>query len=198
MTSDASQPDSALPPGRWADGSAPANVSLGLNTLIAGADSFKRFYSKKAQGLSIGANCLMEGVKFAIGPDAQIIIGNGCYFSNVILLCDLEIRIGNHVMIGWNTCIADTDFHPLDPQLRIDDAIACSPLAQGVKRPPVQCRPVSIGSNVYIGPAVTLLKGVNIGDGAWIEPGSLVTRDVPAGARVIGNPAQIVAPNPVG
>jgi maltose O-acetyltransferase len=38
------------------------------------------------------------------------------------------------------------------------------------------------------------LKGVTIGNAAWVEPGAMVTRDVPAGMRVLGNPAQIVGP----
>ncbi|MBC8132740.1 MAG: sugar O-acetyltransferase, partial [Deltaproteobacteria bacterium] len=41
----------------------------------------------------------------------------------------------------------------------------------------------------------TILKGVTIGAGAYVEPGSVVTRDVPAGARVRGNPAAIVSPD---
>jgi acetyltransferase-like isoleucine patch superfamily enzyme len=51
---------------------------------------------------------------------------------------------------------------------------------------------VIIEDDVWIGPNVTILKGVRIGAGAFIEPGSLVTRDVPPRARVLGNPAQVV------
>jgi acetyltransferase-like isoleucine patch superfamily enzyme len=51
-----------------------------------------------------------------------------------------------------------------------------------------------IEDDVWIGPNATLLKGVRIGAGAFIEAGSLVTRDVPAGATVLGNPAQILPP----
>jgi acetyltransferase-like isoleucine patch superfamily enzyme len=49
---------------------------------------------------------------------------------------------------------------------------------------------------VWIGPNATILKGVCIGAGAFIEPGSMVTRDVPARARVMGNPAQIIGEVP--
>ena len=49
-----------------------------------------------------------------------------------------------------------------------------------------------IDDDVWIGPNATILKGVRIGAGAWIEPGSMVTRDVPPGARVMGNPAQVI------
>ena len=49
-----------------------------------------------------------------------------------------------------------------------------------------------IEDNAWIGPNATILKGVRIGAGAIIEPGSLVTRDVAPGTRVMGNPAQLI------
>ena len=79
---------------------------------------------------------------------------------------------------------------------RIADAVACSPLGKGRPRPEIECRPVVIEDDVWIGPNATILKGVRIGTGAFIEAGSLVTRDVPAGARVLGNPAVVVGEMP--
>src|SRR6185369_13908315 len=154
--------------------------------------AFKRFLSKQSDGLVIGDNTTMDGVHFAIGREGRVRIGSHCYFTNVILLCELEMRIGNYVVIGWNATIADTDFHPLGPAERIADAIACSPLGQGRPRPEVPKRPVTIEDDVWIGPNATILKGVRIGKGTFIEAGSLVTRDVPPGARGLGNPTQIV------
>jgi maltose O-acetyltransferase len=52
---------------------------------------------------------------------------------------------------------------------------------------------VRIGSDVWIGGGAIVLPGVAIGDGAVIGAGSVVTRDVPAGATVVGNPARIIA-----
>jgi acetyltransferase-like isoleucine patch superfamily enzyme len=49
-----------------------------------------------------------------------------------------------------------------------------------------------IEHDVWIGPNATILKGVRIGAGAFIEAGTLITRDVPPRARVLGNPAQII------
>src|SRR5262249_51584891 len=120
-------------------------------------------------------------------------VGQDCYLNECILLAEREIRIGNHVMIGWMTTISDSDFHPLDPAERIKDAIALSPVGGGRARPAIALRPVVIGDAVYIAPACSSLKGVSIGAGGFVEPGSVVTRDVPAHAHVRGNPAAIVA-----
>lgn len=176
----------------WSHGALPANVKAGVNTEISGDIAFKRFRSRRDPALVIGAHCTMDGVQFAIGERAIVEIGDYCYFTNAILLCELELRIGNCVVIGWNTTIADTDFHPLAPALRIADAMACSPLGAGRGRPEVPQRAVVIEDDVWIGPSVTILKGVRIGAGSFIEPGALVTRDVPPRARVGGNPAAVI------
>lgn len=51
---------------------------------------------------------------------------------------------------------------------------------------------IIIGNDVWIGLNVTILTSVNIGDGAVIGAGSIVTRDVPPFAIVAGNPAKII------
>jgi maltose O-acetyltransferase len=45
---------------------------------------------------------------------------------------------------------------------------------------------------VWIGGGAILLPGVTIGDDAVIGAGSIVTRDVPSGATVAGNPARVL------
>jgi len=185
-----------LAPGSWADGELPKNVQLGANTLVTDSLAFKRFRSREENALIIGANSTMDGVHFALGENAKMKIGDFCYFSNAVLLCELEVQIGNYVVIGWNTTISDTDFHPISPAERIADAIACSPLGKGKPRPEILRRPVIIEDDVWIGPNATILKGVRIGAGSFIEAGSLVTRDVPPCSRVLGNPAQITPRSP--
>ena len=182
----------SLPPGRWASGTLPPNVVLGGNTVLTGDLAFKRFKSKQSNALVIGTHGTMDGVHFALGEAGRVEIGDYCYFTNAVLLCELELRIGNYVVIGWNATIADADFHPIGPAERVADAIACSPLGQGRPRPEVLRRPVIIEDNVWIGPNATILKGVRIGAGAFIEAGTLITRDVAPRARVLGNPAQVI------
>ena len=64
----------------------------------------------------------MDGVHFDLGKTGRVQIGDFCYFTNAVLLCELELHIGNYVVIGWNTTITDTDFHPISPAERVADA----------------------------------------------------------------------------
>ena len=164
----------------------PANVRLARDARISGSNAFKRFVSRCEVAITLGERSHADGVHIAIGAEGCIAIGEDCYLNDCILLVEEEIRIGNHVMIGWGTTIADSDFHPTAPSERIEDVIA---MAEGRARPKIPTKPVVVGDDVYIGPACTILKGVTIGAGAFVEPGSVVTRDVPAGAHVRGNPA---------
>ena len=179
-------------PASWSHGALPANVLAGPGTAISGEVAFKRFRSRRTPALVLGANCTMDGVQFAVGEDGIVEIGDYCYFTNAVLLCELALHIGNYVVIGWNTTIADSDFHPIAPALRIADAVACSPAGRGRPRPQVPLRAVVIEDDVWIGPNATILKGVRIGNGSFIEPGALVTRDIPARSRVSGNPADVI------
>jgi len=53
--------------------------------------------------------------------------------------------------------------------------------------------PVEIGDNVWFGIDVTVVPGVSIGEGAVIQPGSVVVRDVPKGGVAGGHPAEVFA-----
>lgn len=185
-----------FPTDRWLRGKLPANVTLGARSLIAGEFAFKHYRSELPDGLRIGRHCTMDGVHFDLGREGRVSIGDYCYFTNALLLCELEIRIGSYVVIGWNASVTDTDFHPIAPAERIADAIACSPLGKGRPRPPVVRLPVVIEDNAWIGPNASVLKGVRIGAGAFIEAGSNVVHDVPPKARVMGNPARIIGKMP--
>jgi acetyltransferase-like isoleucine patch superfamily enzyme len=179
--------------GHWTHGTLPASIELGAGSVLTGEHALRRFRSRQADAVKVGHSSTLDGVHFALGETARLRIGDWCHLSAVMLLCEQEVRIGSYVAIGWNTAIADSDFHPIAPAQRQQDAIACSPIA-GVndRRPHVATSPVVIEDDVWIGPCVTILKGVRIGRGAVIEAGSLVTRDIPPNAYVIGNPARIM------
>lgn len=59
-------------------------------------------------------------------------------------------------------------------------------------RPVITCKPVHIKENVWIGVNATILSGVTIGENAIVGACSVVTKDVPDNAVVVGNPAKVI------
>ena len=170
---------------------APENIVVGEGTRMDSIMAFNQFRSKLDVGLRIGSQCTFVAVQFAVAEKAVIEIGDRCYIDGAAIIAEERITIGNRVIISMQATIADSDFHPIDPELRARDAIALAPGGDG-NRPPFVNRPVIIEDDVFIGFGATILKGVHIGQGATIEPGSVVTKSVPAGATIGGNPARIL------
>ncbi len=50
--------------------------------------------------------------------------------------------------------------------------------------------PIKVSKGASVGANATILPGVTIGEGAMVGAGAVVTKDVPAGATVVGNPAR--------
>lgn len=55
--------------------------------------------------------------------------------------------------------------------------------------------PATIGDNVYIGPNVSIVEGVQIGDNVIIGAGSVVIHDIPTNSTVVGTHAKIIGEN---
>lgn len=117
--------------------------------------------------LNANGGCIELGARSWLGPHC-LIYGNG------------KVSIGADVLIAAHTTISSVS-HVTE---RTDVPIS----AQGV-----QCAPVVIGDDVWIGLNVSILPGVTVGSGSIVGAGAVVTRDVPAGSVVMGVPARVVS-----
>ena len=120
-------------------------------------------------------------------PGATIRVEKGVGLSGVSIVAAEHVEIGPRTLIGSGTVLWDTDFHPLDPQMRRSHP------TEGAKFAPIR-----VGADAFIGARAIILKGVTVGDGAVVAAGAVVTSDVPAGATAAGNPAKIVRVTPKG
>lgn len=100
-------------------------------------------------------------------------VGEQTSFALMVMLDVMfpeKISVGKNTVIGYNTTILAHEY--LIKEYRLG--------------------PVDIGSEVMIGANSTILPGVTIGDGAIVSAGTLVHKDVPAGAFVGGNPMRVI------
>jgi acetyltransferase-like isoleucine patch superfamily enzyme len=177
--------------GNWDYSSLPANVRVGPGCWLERRDSFVRFRSQRDPGLVLGERVrVYTWTTFNVEPTGYIEVGDDSVLVGPVFMCAERIVLGRNVTISYHVTIADSDFHPSDPDLRIRDAIASSPRGDRRQKPALVSRPVTIGDDVCIGVGAIVLKGVHIGAGARIHAGAVVTRDVPPGAVFAGNPAR--------
>lgn len=180
--------------GRWDYATAPANVRIGQDCFIERKSSFRRYRSTRMPGMVLGDRVrVYTWSEFNVEPGGLIEIGDDSTLVGAVFMCAEYIAIGRRVIVSYNVTLADSDFHPLEPEARKRDAIANRPDGDKSDRPELQSRPIRIGDDVWIGIGAILLKGITVGDGARIAAGAVVTRDVPPGACVDGNPAKTVA-----
>ena len=101
-------------------------------------------------------------------------VGASCVFSG-----HGGINIGNNVSFGPQVMIWSEKHDFQKPTLIPYDSSFIK-------------KEVNIEDNVWLGARSTIVPGVRIGEGAVVGMGSVVTKDVPAGAVVGGNPAKII------
>lgn len=130
---------------------------------------------KKNAEIHIGSRTkLWPGVKLSCvgekGKPAILKIGERCSIGDrTEIHCGKNIEIGDEVLISWDCVIMDRDYHGYNEK---EKKI-----------------PVRIGNKVWVGCRAIILKGVEIGEGAVIGAGSVVTRNVEPYTMQAGNPA---------
>lgn len=125
-----------------------------------------------------GCNLNIEaGASFGTGRGIKI----GSY-SCLGVRCSVHspLEIGDHVLMGPDVLILTTNHIISSTDIPIGE--------QGMSKP----EKVVIGNDVWIGTRAIILPGVNVGDGAVIAAGAVVTKDVPAYTVVGGVPARVI------
>ena len=111
-------------------------------------------------------------------------VGSRCKISSHTFICE-GVNLEDEVFIGHNVTFIN-DRYPRatngNGQLQTEADWACVP--------------TRVKKGASIGSGATLLCGITVGENAVIGAGSVVTKDVPAGAVVAGNPARIMKKAP--
>jgi len=160
-----------------------ANVLLAPMPMALGRRARPLFY--RLLGMHIGRGTLISRPWHVQGmgrPYGRLTIGERCLFRAARFELNAPIRIGDRVCVGDGALIT-TDGHELGPS------------EQRLGR--IRSRPVTIGDGAWVQRNVMLL-GVNVGAGAVVASGAVVTKDVPPNTFVAGVPARIVRELPAG
>jgi maltose O-acetyltransferase len=108
---------------------------------------------------------------------ANILLGERVFFNfNCVVLDVCRVTVGDFTMFGPAVQIY-TATHPLDAALRRKQEFG---------------KPITIGSDVWVGGGAILCPGVTIGNRTVIGAGSVVTRDIPEGVFAAGNPCRVI------
>lgn len=119
---------------------------------------------------------------FFIDRSKKIVIGDNVGISQCALVAIDDITIEDDVKIGGGVKVYTSDFHSLNPDIRItNDDINNRKKA-----------PVVIHRNAFIGAFSIILKGVEVGENSVVGAGSVVTKSIPANEIWAGNPAKFI------
>lgn len=139
----------------------------------------KELLGQKTNAFFQGPIYFDYGINFKVGKN---------FYANFNFTClDVSIiNIGNNVFVGPN-CSIVTPMHPFlysERNLYVND--------KNITTDKEYSKPITIGSNCWLASNVTIIGGVNIGEGCVIGAGSVVTKDIPPFSLAAGNPCKVI------
>ncbi len=127
-------------------------------------------YSHISSGATVGENCTLGQNVFVAGG---VTVGDFCKIQNNVSIYE-GVELGNYVFCGPSMVFTNVQRPRCKYPQRGSEFYAHTPIGEGA----------SIGANA------TIVCGHSIGSNAFIAAGSVVTKDVPAHAIMMGNPAK--------
>ena len=151
------------------------SATIGSGTYVS-----PRAALRERRRVVIGARSAVGRYVELLPQGGSIRIGDDCSLHNFVMLYGAGgITVGDGCRIATGALIVafNHGFADLDTPIR---------------HQPITALGVTIGRDVWIGARAIVLDGVRVGDGAVIGAGAVVTRDVPPGCVVAGNPARVI------
>jgi acetyltransferase-like isoleucine patch superfamily enzyme len=183
------------------------NCIIGYESLTGGF-SHKLAEYRRVESTVIGAGSL---IRTGCTIYQSVSIGENCWINHNVLLRE-HTRIGSHTCIGSLTAaegyltvgshvLVHTQAH-LAARITIEDYVFIAPCVVFTNGHPMNyAREVAseeqgavVRFGAQIGAQALIMPRVTIGCEAWVGPGTLVNRDVPHLAKVLGSPARIIGP----
>ena len=134
-----------------------------------------RYHSRlRRSGARIDGTAFFSDARMISGKLKLLAVGRGTFIGRVELSVHASLTIGANVCINDGAKVLTASHDVLDP--------CWSTVA----------RPINIGDHAWIATNALLLPGVVIGRGAVVGAGAVVSKDVPEGGIVAGNPARLL------
>ena len=113
--------------------------------------------------------------------------------------CDYgtNIHLGSKVFFNFNCVVLDVAQVTIGDNVLFAPSVqiytATHPISAAERRKWLEsAKPITIGSDVWVGGGAIICPGVTVGDRSIIGAGSVVTRSVPADVMVGGSPARVI------
>ena len=140
-----------------------------VETEVIGEGTRVWAFAHVMKGAVVGRNCNIGDHAFV---ESNVIIGDGVTIKNGVAVWD-GVSLGDHVFVGPNAVFTND----LNPRAEI-------------KKSREQFVTTDVHEGATIGANATIVCGVTIGRYAFIGAGTVVIRDIPPYAMVVGNPAR--------
>ena len=165
-------------------------------------------FRARLDGSGVGLHLAGRGMPFVTGP-VKISVGRHCRFSTALTISgraaslrEPRLEIGDNVGVGWQTTIAVGRRIVLGDNVRIAGRAFLAgypghPLdardrAAGLPCTENQVGDIIIRRDAWLGAGCSVMSGVEIGEGAVIAAGSIVTKDIPPFTLAAGAPARVI------
>jgi acetyltransferase-like isoleucine patch superfamily enzyme len=159
----------------------PGNIVIGNNVKVNGDIDLRNRENGRIvieDGVSFDTGCRIVAAREAVVTFRQRAdIGSYCIFN-----CGADVTVGEDTMMA-GSCYVQSSDHGMRR-------------AMTIKSQPHAHKAITIGRDVWLGASVTVLPGLNIGEGAIVGAKAVVNSDLPAWSISVGIPAKVVGERP--